>query len=155
MTDVDIRVVDPGCAEAQTLIVALDEDLSTRYPGMPPIGIDIADFLRAGGVFVVAWNEGEPAACGALRRYDADRVEIKRMYVAPHHRRRGLSRALLTFLEAEATRRGFARLMIETGDKQPEAVALYESAGYEHIAAFGPYIGNPWSVCFAKALLCL
>ncbi|HKX71843.1 MAG TPA: GNAT family N-acetyltransferase, partial [Acidimicrobiales bacterium] len=78
--------------------------------------------------------------------------EIKRMYTAPAARRRGVSRALLARLETEAVRLGYRRLQLETGDRQPEAIALYESAGYGHIPTYGQYAGDELSVCFAKDL---
>jgi ribosomal protein S18 acetylase RimI-like enzyme len=78
--------------------------------------------------------------------------EVKRMYVAPAFRGRGIARALLRALEAAAGRLGVAVLRLETGTRQPEAIGLYEAAGYARIPAFGEYVGDPLSVCFEKRL---
>jgi GNAT superfamily N-acetyltransferase len=74
------------------------------------------------------------------------------MYTAAHARRRGISRLLLTRLEEIAAELGYGRIQLETGTAQPEAVALYESAGWHRIAPYGHYKGSPESVCFAKGL---
>jgi GNAT superfamily N-acetyltransferase len=79
-------------------------------------------------------------------------AEIKRMYVAPEVRGRGVGRQLLVSLEAEARRLGISRLVLETGPRQPEALALYRGAGYVEIPLFGEYIGAEFSVCMAKDL---
>lgn len=108
------------------------------------------------GVFLVAWLDGEPVGSGAVRRLvgseDPTVGEVKRMWTEPHARRRGVSRAVLARLEREARALGFRRLQLETGDRQPEALALYESAGWHRIEPYGQYRGDPGSVCFAKDL---
>jgi GNAT superfamily N-acetyltransferase len=106
------------------------------------------------GAFLVAWLDGEPAGCGALKPLDSDPTigEIKRMYTAESARRRGISRRLLTRLEELAAERGYTRIQLETGTAQPEAMALYESAGWHRITAYGHYKDSPESVCFAKEL---
>jgi putative acetyltransferase len=76
--------------------------------------------------------------------------EVKRMCVAPAFRGRGIARALLRGLEGAACQLGFAALRLETGTRQPEAIGLYEAAGYARIPAFGEYAGDPFSVCFEK-----
>lgn len=106
------------------------------------------------GTFLVAWLDGEPAGCGALKPLDSDPAvgEIKRMYTAPTARRLGISRVLLTRLEEMAAKLGYGRIQLETGTAQPEAMALYESAGWHRITPYGHYKGSPQSVCFAKEL---
>jgi GNAT superfamily N-acetyltransferase len=106
------------------------------------------------GVFLVAWVEGAPGGCGAVKPLDSDPTigEIKRMYTRPAARRRGISRALLAALEARASALGYRRLQLETGTEQPEAMALYESHGWHRIEPYGHYKDAPDSVCFAKAL---
>jgi hypothetical protein len=123
---------------ASGLIAELDADLLSRYPGEPINGIDVEEFRAKGGLFVVAGDGEHLAGCGAFRPYDRDTVEIKRMFV-----RR---------LEDEARQRGFRFAVLETGNRQPEAIALYEASGYGRIEPFGPYIGSERSVCFRKAL---
>jgi GNAT superfamily N-acetyltransferase len=145
------RIESPGSAAAQSLIAALDEEILGRYPGEPVNGIDIAEFEAAGGVFVVCYLNDMPAACGAFRPFEGS-AEIKRMYVVPSLRGRGLARAVLDFLEAETARRGFSRAILETGRQMTEALGLYRSRGWKEIPVFGPYVGDPKSICFEKYL---
>ena len=90
--------------------------------------------------------------CGGIRRYDEHTGEIKRMYVKPELRRRGISRVVLEELEARARAIGYTELVLETGTRQPEAIALYESADYESIEPYGFYKDAPSSRCYAKSL---
>lgn len=143
---------DPAHPDAQALISALDADLTARYPRAPVHGIDPSTLVAQGGVLLVGRRDGRPVACGALRPLPDGTVEVKRMFVDPSMRRTGVARALLARLEAIARERGFALVRIETGDRQPEAVALYERAGYARIPPFGEYVGNSFSVCFEKRL---
>ncbi len=80
----------------------------------------------------------------------ADVAEIKRMYTSPSARRRGVSRAVLARLESEAIRLGYRRLQLETGLRQPEAMALYEASGYHRVPNYGMYAASDLSVCFGK-----
>ena len=145
------RIESPGSAAAKGLIAALDEDIVRRYPGEPTNGIDAEAFEAAGGVFVVCYVNDMPAACAAFRPFEGS-AEIKRMYVVPGMRGRGLARAVLDFLEAEAVRRGYSRAILETGRSMTEALGLYRSRGWTEIAVFGPYVGDPKSICFEKHL---
>ena len=88
--------------------------------------------------------------CGAIRRLDADTAEIKRMYVEPGARGQGVGRAVLAALEAEGRRLGVTRIMLETGERQVEALALYSRAGFVRIPAFGEYVASPLSLCMGK-----
>ncbi len=104
-------------------------------------------------VFLVARNAGgDPVGCGTLLDLGGGVAEIKRMYVRPEARGQGVSRGVLEGLEREALRRGFARCRLETGERQPEAMGLYRSAGYEEIEKFGPYRDSPLSRCFERRL---
>lgn len=102
------------------------------------------------GTFLVATWEGEPVGCGALKRLGDGVAEVKRMYTAPAGRQRGVARAVLGRLEIEARALGYATLRLETGEAQPEAVALYDSAGWTRIAPYGRYKDDPRSICFEK-----
>ena len=145
--------VDPSTPEAADLIAALDRDLNARYPGLEVHGIDVWNFREAGGVFLVGRLDIVPVACGAFRPMQEEGVvEVKRMYVRDGHRGRGFGRAILAALEEKATRRGYRVIRLETGDNQPEAIALYESAGYHRIPCYGDYASNPHSRCFEKPL---
>jgi putative acetyltransferase len=83
---------------------------------------------------------------------DGREAELKRMFVSPDARGAGVATALLAEVEATAEQAGVTRLVLETGPKQPEAIALYEKHGYASIPNFGPYEGDPLSLCFAKDL---
>jgi GNAT superfamily N-acetyltransferase len=154
---------------ATALVLALMADLDDRYAeedaaaAAAADGADDHDYLAEVtpelvrpplGAFLVAWLEGEPAGCGALKPLPADPTvgEIKRMYTMPSARRRGVSRHVLVHLEAAAERLGYGRIQLETGLAQPEAMALYESHGWHRITPYGHYRHSPQSVCFAKDL---
>jgi GNAT superfamily N-acetyltransferase len=94
-------------------------------------------------VLVAYGDDGTALGCGALRALDSDAAELKRMYVVPDARGRGVATALLAALEGVARDRGWATLRLETGPRQPEAIALYTRAGYRPIEAFGAYVGVP------------
>jgi putative acetyltransferase len=145
------RMESPGSAAAQSLIAGLDEEILGRYPGEPVNGIDVAEFEAAGGVFLVCYLNDMPVACGAFRPFEGS-AEIKRMYVVPSLRGRGLARSMLDFLEVEAARRGFSQAILETGRQMTEALGLYRSRGWKEIPVFGPYVGDPKSICFEKRL---
>lgn len=118
--------------------------------------IDAADFVPPRGLLLVAYQDDVPAGMGGWRRGgpagEAD-GEIKRMYVRPCFRGRGYSRRLLTELEGTARAAGLARLVLETGLKQPEAIALYRSAGYDDVEPFGYYAGHADSLHLGKPLV--
>jgi GNAT superfamily N-acetyltransferase len=143
----DSRVAEP-------LVRALYAELLDRYgvPDADPDGLTADDLAPPAGAFVVAWLGEQAVACGGLRRHDANVGELKRMYVAPSARGQGVSRVLLTELEARAGALGYGRLILETGVRQPEAMRLYETAGYESIEPYGFYRSSPLSRCYAKAL---
>jgi len=145
------RIESAASPAAQSLMAALDDDILSRYPGEPTNGIDAADFEASGGVFVVCYVDDVPAACGAIRPFEGS-AEIKRMYVVPALRGRGLARAMLAFLESEAARRGYARAVLETGRAMTEPLTLYRSEGWREIPVFGQYVGDPKSICFEKPL---
>jgi putative acetyltransferase len=134
------------------LLAELDAELGARYPGEPAHGVEPAGFEQGGGCFLLARLAGEVVGCGAFRPAGTDTVEIKRLYVRQGHRGRGLAGRILAALEAEARLRGFGRAILETGTRQPEAIALYRRHGYRPIECFGVYVGNPSSVCFGKSL---
>jgi GNAT superfamily N-acetyltransferase len=150
--NISLRQVDPDDAGARRLIAELDRDLNRRYPGSLVHGIDVDEFKSAGGYFVLlsAGERGVAVACAAFRPVTADCVEIKRVFVEEAFRGRGYARTILRHLEEVAKQRGFRGMVLETGVRQPEAIALYQSAGYFRIPNFAAYAGNPNSVCFAK-----
>ena len=152
---IDVQQVPLERVVAAGLFDELDADLRKRYPEFPgalPHGVEVATFPRSGGVVMMAFAGSEAAGCGAFRPFDDTTVEIKRMFVRPAFRGRGIARAVLAALEAEARARGYSHVVLETGVRQPEALALYRSCGYRETPLFGEYIGDPHSVCFRKPL---
>lgn len=149
---------------AAALITDLNAELSALYPepGATHFRLDPSEVATGSGIFVVARWHGRPVGCGALRRIrNPDLVrevgpnagEIKRMYVAPDSRGRGIGRAVLDRLESEARTLGVSRLVLETGTRQIEAIALYRRAGFTEIPAYGEYVLSPGtSVCMLKTL---
>ncbi|RPH34317.1 GNAT family N-acetyltransferase [bacterium] len=142
----------PDSEEARTLIRELDADLLLRYPEQWIHGLHPEDIQDDELVFLVVRHGTELVGCGALRPLEAGMAEIKRMFVRPPYRGRGISRKILGALESIARERGYAVLRLETGTEQPEALALYRSSGYAGIPSYGEYLGNPYSICFEKKL---
>jgi putative acetyltransferase len=153
-TDVVVERADILSGEARSLIEALNAELSSRYPedGATHFRLDPDEVAPGHGAFLVARRTGRPVGCGAVRRIEAGIGEVKRMYVSPEARSGGVGRAVLTALENETRALGLVRLVLETGIRQPEAIALYERAGFSRIPAFGEYVHSPLSVCMAKDL---
>ena len=146
-----IEADDPVGETAQKLIGELCAEMNARY-GAPPSPFTSNEAATARTVFLVARLPGEAIGCGALRPLDEDTAEIKRMYVAPAARGRGVARQIIANLECHAQQLCYRRIRLETGVRQPEAQRLYESMGFRRIEAFGSYVGNPTSVCFEKVL---
>ncbi len=116
----------------------LYDGLDIDAPGMPKAGP--AEMNPPAGVFLVGYLDGAPVCCGGLKRLDQHACEIKRMFVAPHARRRGVARALLAALEERAQALGYTIARLDTGPRQPHARALYEAQGYRSSESFN---GNP------------
>lgn len=92
----------------------------------------------------------EAVGCGAIKRFDAESMEVKRMFVLPSNRGKGIAKGILRELENWALELGFKRCVLETGKRQTEAIALYLSCGYQVIPNYGQYIGMENSICFEK-----
>ena len=136
---------------------ALSDELTARYEGGPASMADPSQFLPPYGVFLVLSADGADLACGGVRRLQEDGVEgllgeVKRMYVVPAARGRGLSRMLLRALVEHAREVGMAQLWLETGLRQPEAMALYESEGFAPIERYGQYKDEVESRCYRLLL---
>lgn len=148
-----VRYDDPL---AQQLVGEVQQEYVTRY-GEPDLGpTDPAQFDPPDGLFLVLLRDGEPVATGAYRRFRDDEqvraAELKRMYVRLTARGLGLGRAVLAELERRLAAAGVQRVVLETGTMQPEAIALYTSAGYTPISGFGHYADAPEQRCFGKDL---
>jgi GNAT superfamily N-acetyltransferase len=159
---VEIRVEPYDGPVAQELIAAVQQEYVERYGGPDDSPVDPLDFTPPRGCFVVAYAGAEAVATGALRPAEDGSVgegaigdgamEIKRMYVRPDWRGRGLARVVLADLEQRARDFGAKRIVLETGERQPEAIRLYETSGYARIDGYGHYACSPMSVSFGKDL---
>ena len=141
--------------QSRALIDSLNAELSGLYsePGATHFHLDPEEVADGRGAFLVAYGEGRAVGCGALRLLDAETAELKRMYVSPGVRGRGLGRRLVAALEAEARALGVRRLVLETGVRQAAALALYRATGFHPIPLFGEYCLSPeTSVCLGKNL---
>ncbi len=147
--------VPPDAPEALALMHALVSDLLARYGADDWQGDVVPEGCTApSGAFVVVRAEGRPVACGGLRALAPGVAELKRMYVSPAVRGRGVARALLAHLEEEARARGYRTMRLEAGTRQPEALRLYEAAGYRPVTpGWGEYADDPQSAFFEKSLV--
>lgn len=131
------------------LVRALDADLAQRD------GSDHAFYSQFNKIAkikftIVAYENDEPVGCGAIKEYDADTMEVKRMYVTPAARGKGIARQVLAALENWAAEMSFKKCVLETGKRQPEAIHLYTSNGYRQIPNYGQYTNVENSLCFEK-----
>lgn len=133
------------------LVKRLDADLAERD------GKDHAFYAQFNKIdkinhVVVAYENGRPVGCGAIKEYAPGTMEIKRMYTLPENRGKGIASKVLVELEAWAAELSYEKCILETGRKQPEAIALYEKNGYRIIPNYGQYAGIENSLCFEKHL---
>jgi putative acetyltransferase len=140
--------------DARRLVAALDAALAELYPPEQRFGPNLkAEHLEGGrGAFVVARDGDRAIGCGAVRLLDSTTAEVKRMYVEPDHRSRGVGSAVLASLEAAARQLGAQRLVLETGVHQQASISLYRRAGFTQIDCWGEYASSPTSMCFEKNL---
>jgi len=148
-----VSAESPNNRECLDLLTQLRTELSEKYPdelrGTPLIPEELA---AAGAAFLVARRNGKLVGCGAIRPHAPGVAEVKRMFVVREARGYGVGRAILENLETFAKHFGYRSVRLETGLKQPEAISLYESAGYHRAPCYGPFRENPMSVCFEKEL---
>jgi len=152
-----ITVTRAGLTDAasRALIGALNAELSVAYPepGATHFGLLPEEVAVGRGAFLIIYQEGTPVGCGALRLLDPGTGELKRMYVSPALRGRGLGRRLVTALETEALALGVRQLVLETGIRQTAAIALYRAAGFQPIPLYGDYrLSAETSICLGKEL---
>lgn len=156
-----LRQVDYDHPDAARLIAEVQQMYVERYGGEDDTPVEVAQFAPPKGLFLVGYLDGEPIATGGWRAYDGSEpdldltvgdVELKRMYVVPWARGRGYASILLQELENTARAAGHRRMVLETGDKQPEAIALYLARGYSDVRKFGMRKDSPTSVHLGKML---
>ncbi len=133
------------------LVADLDADLRIRD------GEDHAFFAQFNHIdtikhVVVAYDDGQAAGCGAVKQYSDDTMEVKRMYVSPDKRGKGIASMVLTELENWAGELGYQKCILETGEKQPEAIGLYHKSNYRVVPNYGQYADVETSICFEKTL---
>ena len=133
-------------------------EIAIRYgtpdsePGPEPGAHDITAFFVAFGPSSDGGGDDEPLACGGVRALDDEHAEVKRMYVRPAARGTGAATSIIRRLEEYGRGSGWRRLVLETGDRQPDAVRFYSREGYGRIPNFGYYEGHAASLCFARDL---
>ena len=143
------RLDDPVVKD---LIELIQGEYVVRYGGPDDAPIDAEEFAPPRGLFLLATLDDAPAGCGGWRDLGDGRAEIKRMFTVAAVRNRGVARAVLAELERTAAAAGIREMVLETGSVQPEAIALYQSTGYDRIDGFGYYAGAPLSRAFGKRL---
>jgi putative acetyltransferase len=151
---IDIRQEPFGGPVTQSMADAQQAELTARHHGSPGSGAMPSPeyFQPPDGTFLVAFEDGEAIACGGVGRYDHATGELRRMYVLPAHRGRGLGRVILEQLEDAARELGYTKMRLETGNEAPEAIGLYSSSGYVPVPCWGPFATDPKSLCYEKQL---
>jgi len=150
---IQIVEVPPDSADAVQLIGELDDHLLAHpYPPQSRHAFSVDKLVREGVVFFITYYEGQLAGCGGVKMFD-DYGEVKRMFVRPIHRGRGLGKAMLNRLAEYALSKGANVLRLETGIYEVEAIGLYESWGFSRRIPFGEYVEDPLSVYLEKQLM--
>jgi len=151
MSDLTLVKTDSDNADFRKLVTLLDKDLSVRDGDEHAF---YAQFNQVDAIkeVVVAYENEAPVGCGAIKPYSLVAAEIKRMFVHPNNRNQGIAAKILNELECWAAELGFTECILETGKKQPEAIALYQKVGYTIIPNYGQYSGVENSICMSKTL---
>jgi len=151
MSNLTLIKTDSDNVDFRALVALLDKDLAVRD------GEDHAFYAQFNKVdaikeVIVAYHDENPIGCGAIKPFSATEAEVKRMFVHLDYRKQGIAAKVLNALEGWATELGFSSCVLETGKKQPEAIALYQKVGYLITPNYGQYIGVDNSVCMIKPL---
>ncbi|MEM1314715.1 MAG: GNAT family N-acetyltransferase [Pseudomonadota bacterium] len=160
MTDLRLIPRPPGHPDALKMIEGSEAELAALYPPEVRFAFSPQELIDAGVDFVVAYLGDTPVGCGGMAPCPADPGdgarggygELKRIYVAPDGRRRGLAKRIVAALEETARARGLGRMRLETGEDSPDAIGLYGSLGYARRGPFGAYEENGASVFMEKRL---
>ena len=152
MEEIKVRAARFDEPAVQRLIAEAMAELSRRYGGTgDDTPVAAADFAPPTGAFFVAYSGEHLLGCAGWRAHGED-AELKRMFTIPAARGRGVARRVLTAIEESARERGCKRVILETGDKQPEAIAMYVKCGYERIEDFGYYKDEEGVLSYARVL---
>ena len=143
---------DSDNTDFQNLVALLDADLAKRD------GDEHAFYARFNKIAsirnaIVCYVDDKAIGCGAFKEYDQSKVEIKRMFVLPEYRGHGIAMKILKELELWAAEHNYKEYILETGKKQPEAIRLYQKAGYNVIPCYGQYLNVENSICMMKTIL--
>ncbi|WP_316735559.1 GNAT family N-acetyltransferase [Pedobacter aquatilis] len=151
MDGVTLIRTDSANSDFKQLVVLLDKDLAVRDGAEHSFYAQYnkIDLIRE---VVVAYQDGVPVACGAIKPFSETAAEVKRMFVHPEFRKQGFAARILTELEQWAAELGYSECVLETGKKQPEAISLYQKLSYKITQNYGQYIGVDNSVCMAKTI---
>ncbi len=148
---ITLQRTDCSNIDFQNLVSQLDSDLAIR-DGEDHTFYDQFNKITHIKHALVAYENGIAVGCGALKEFEPGVMEVKRMYVIPEQRRRGIAGQILLALEVWAAELAYKKCVLETGRKQPEAIGLYKKKGYSIIPNYGQYAGVTNSVCFEKVL---
>lgn len=147
-----LRAVPYDDPLARELVGRVQQEYLTRYGGPDEAVVDPAEFEPPVGLFLAAEVEGVPAGCGAWRVHAPGVAEVKRVYVAPEFRRQGLAQLQMAALEQGAAAAGCRSVVLNSGSRQPEALALYAALGYTPVPGYGVYADAAGAVFLGKRL---
>ncbi|MDB5134136.1 MAG: family N-acetyltransferase [Mucilaginibacter sp.] len=146
-----IKRTDSNDLDFPYLVALLNKELREMYGDLQSV-YDRYNHIINLDTVVIAYCNDSPAGCGCFKKIDNSTVEIKRMFVKPEERKQGIAISMLGELEVWAKEDGFSYALLETGNKQGEAIALYQKAGYTTIPNYGQYLGMESSICMRKEL---
>lgn len=151
MLSIRLKRTDSADPDFIELVRHLDADLAERD------GEDHSFYAQFNKIdkikyAIVAYEDERPVGCGAVKEYSPDTMEVKRMYTSPENRGKGIANTVLSELERWASELSYQRCILETGKRQPEAIALYKKKGYQVIPNYGQYADVEDSVCFEKKI---
>jgi GNAT superfamily N-acetyltransferase len=149
---ISLKRVNSDSLEFRELVCLLNQDLNGRY-GVKQSEYDTYNIIEYIDTIVIANYESNPAGCGCFKKYDDETIEIKRMFVKPEFRGKGISKLILRELETWGKHLGYTKAILETGKNQPEAISLYNKSGYNRIPNYDQYIGIDNSICMMKSLV--
>ena len=142
---------DSDNTDFRELVSLLDQDLAKRDGNEHAFYAQYNTLTKIRHT-VVAYYDNKPVGCGAIKEYSKDSVEVKRMFVRPEYRGKGIAKRVLSELETWAGELKYTSCVLETGKRQPEAISLYQKEGYEVIPNYGQYENVENSVCMSKTI---
>ncbi|MDQ0089306.1 GNAT superfamily N-acetyltransferase [Paenibacillus anaericanus] len=152
MDNVTLVQVTADHPDLNGIITKLDHYLLQVYPPSEIFGLDLTDSKNNKTIFIVAYFNEIAVGCGAIKPIDDEIVELKRFFVDPEFRNRGIATAILNNLENRALALNYSTIRLETGEKLPEAIILYQKHGYYPIDKYGEYVDCESSLCYEKQL---